>query len=65
MSRIIAKYNVDLRCPCCTVHPVMKVHENATVAVLFCSSCDHAWVMDLANVPAYGDRGPLLRDRHP
>jgi hypothetical protein len=51
VPRITPDYNVDLRCPCCSVHPVMKVHENTTVSVLFCSSCEHAWVMDLSNVP--------------
>lgn len=51
MSRIIPKYDVDLRCPCCDVHPVTKVHETTTVAVLFCSSCEHTWVMDSGNVP--------------
>ena len=50
MSRIIPKYDVDLRCPCCAVHPVAKVHETSTVAVLFCSSCEHAWTMDSGNV---------------
>ena len=53
MSRIIPKYDVDLRCPCCAVYPVMKVHETATVAVLLCSSCEHAWVMDSGNVPRH------------
>ena len=53
MSRIIPKYDVDVRCPCCTVHPVAKVHETPTVAVLFCSSCEHAWTMDSGNVPRH------------
>lgn len=53
MSRIIPKYDVDLRCPCCAVYPVMKVHETTTVAILFCSSCEHAWVMDSENVPCH------------
>jgi hypothetical protein len=51
VPRITPNYNVDLRCPCCSVHPVMNVHENTTVSVLFCSSCEHAWVMDSSNVP--------------
>ena len=51
MPRIIQKYDVDLRCPCCAVHPVMNVHENTTVSVLFCPSCEHAWVMNSVNVP--------------
>lgn len=51
MSRITSKYDVDLRCPCCAVYPVRQVHENASATVLFCSSCEHAWVMDSANVP--------------
>jgi hypothetical protein len=59
VPRIIPKYDVDLRCPCCAVHPVMNVHENTTVTVLFCSSCEHAWVMDAANVPR---REPSIRE---
>ena len=53
MPRIIPKYDVDVRCPCCAVHPVAKVHETPTVAVLFCSSCEHAWTMDSGNVPRH------------
>ena len=53
MSRIIPKYDVDLRCPCCAVYPVTKVHETTNVAVLFCSSCEHTWVMESGNVPRH------------
>ena len=63
MSRIIPKYDVDLRCPCCAVHPVMKVHDTTTVAVLFCSSCEHAWVMDSGNVPRHEQ--PIRSGRAP
>jgi hypothetical protein len=51
VRRITRTYNVDLRCPCCAVVPVMKVYENTTVSVLFCGSCERAWTMDPANVP--------------
>ena len=61
MPRLTLNYNVDLRCPCCSVHPVMKVHENTTVSVLFCSSCEHAWVMDSLNVPPREQRPARAR----
>ena len=40
----------SLRCPSCTAHPALKVHETVAVNVLFCTSCEHAWVMDSACV---------------
>ena len=51
MSSRSSRVAVDLRCPCCAVHPVVKVHQTVTLAVFLCESCQHAWVMTAAELP--------------
>ena len=51
MSSVASHAAVDLRCPCCAVHPVMKVYQNARLTVFLCESCQHAWVMTAAEFP--------------
>ena len=62
-SVIRSLLTVDVSCFRCNTRPVMKVYENRSMAVLFCESCEHSWVVKPSDIPVSQTTATLSESR--